>query len=147
MEQQPTVEYAKQSLTDHAASKGEALFAKYGPHIGWTELQFILADREFVRYPCEIVFDAAPLQEGEFAHPVAKGELPENGFRIHVHPYFALRPEDVPFLVLYHLVVVNYGDCGSSDDAEIFGANALGIGKEAYYEKLCQFADEISAPA
>ena len=51
------------------------LRAKYGPHIGWRELQQILADRTQVRYPCEIIFDAGPLDPGEFAHLVPKGEV------------------------------------------------------------------------
>jgi hypothetical protein len=44
-------------------------------------------------------------------------------------------------LVLYQLVVVNYGEFASSDDAEIFGAAALGISREMYYQALCQMAD------
>src|SRR6185503_16845032 len=67
-----TTEDARQSLNAHVASKGLEIREKYGPRIGWAELQRILQDRSCVRYPCEIAFDATPLEPGEFAHPVAK---------------------------------------------------------------------------
>jgi hypothetical protein len=141
-----TIEDARQSLTAHVADKGAEVHAKYGPHIGWNELLRILDDRVCVRYPCEIVFDAGPLQAGEFAHPVAKTERPEDGFRMFVHPYFSTQLERVPYLVLYQLVLVNYGEFASPEDAETFGASVLGLPAEDYYRALCEMADEISAP-
>src|SRR5262245_36682137 len=127
MSKQLTTEDARQSLTEHAAAKGSEIREKYGPHIGWVELQRILQDRTCVRYPCEILFDAAGLRPGEFAHPVPKGERPEAGYTMFVHPLLLLQLERVPLLVLYQLVLVNYGDFASTDDAESFGANALGL--------------------
>ncbi len=147
MSKQLTSEDARQSLTAHAAAKGLEIREKYGPHIGWKELQQILQDRSCVRYPCEILFDAAGLQPGEFAHPVAKGEQPEAGFTIFVHPLLLLQLERVPPLVLYQLVLVNYGDFASADDAESFGANALGLSKDDYYRTLCELVDELTATA
>ena len=146
MSKQLTVDDFQQSLIAHVAAKGDEVREKFGPDIGWNELLRILEDRSVVRYPCEIVFDAAPLQEGEFAHPVANGVQPEAGFKICVHPFFATQLSRVPNLVLYQLVLVNYGDFASSDDAEIFGANALGIPKDDYYKALCDMADEIGEP-
>src|SRR4051812_3954882 len=110
MAKQLTADDARQSLSAHVAEKGADIFAKYGPQIGWKELQLILQDRASVRYPTEIVFDSTPLQSGEVAVPVAKGEKPEEGFAIHVHPIFMTQLQRVPWLVLYQLVVVNYGD-------------------------------------
>jgi hypothetical protein len=144
MGKQLTVEDAKQSLTDHVASKGADLRDKYGPTLGWTELEQILEDKDFVRYPCAIKFDATELQQGEFAHPVANGDRPEDGYTMYVHPYFATQRERVPHLVLYQLVEVNYGGFASSDDAEAFGAAALGLTKEAYYQAICALADELT---
>jgi hypothetical protein len=46
--------------------------------------------------------------------------------------------------VFYQLVRVNYGEFASADDAEVFGASALGLSRDAYYESLCQLADQIS---
>jgi hypothetical protein len=143
MPTQLTTEDARQSLTAHVAAKGEEIRAKYGPHLGWKELQQILNDRTCVRYPCDIVFDAAPLQPEEFAHPVAKGETPEAGFTIFVHPFFMTQLDRVPSLVLYQLVLVNYGDFASAEDAETFGASALGLARDDYYRALCELADTI----
>jgi hypothetical protein len=51
--------------------------------------------------------------------------------------------EQVPLLVLYQLVLVNYGAFASSDDAETFGAAALGLARDEYYGTLCRLADEL----
>jgi hypothetical protein len=145
MSTQLTADDFRQSLAAHVAAKGDELHRKYGPHIGWKELLLILEDRSAARYPCEIVFDAGPLQPGEFAHPVACGELPEAGFRIYVHPFFAADLDRVPLLVLYQLVLVNYGEFASADDAELFGSSALGITRDEYYLALCEMADALAA--
>jgi hypothetical protein len=143
MPQQLTENDARESLTAHVAAKGAEVHEKYGPHIGWSELLLILLDRSCVRYPCEILFDAAALERGEFAFPATKGDSPEDGFTIHVHPLFSLQLDRVPYLVLYQLVLVNYGPFASADDAEIFGSSALGLSREEYYKALCEMADQI----
>ena len=140
---QLTVEDAKQSLNAHVAAKGAEIREKYGPHIGWHELTQILNDRSCVRYPCEIVFDAGPLQPGELAYPMAKGERPDAGFTLYMHPLMMMRLEKVPHVVLYQLVLVNYGEFASADDAETFGANVLDLPRDAYYQTLCELADAI----
>ena len=141
-----TLDDGRLSLNAHVASKADEIRAKYGPHIGWSELLQILEDRACVRYPCEVVFDAGPLHEGEFGHPVAKGDRPEDGFTLYIHPFFATQLPRVPWLVLYQLVLVNYGNFASPEDAETFGAHALGISNDEYYNKLCEMADEIASP-
>jgi hypothetical protein len=143
MSKQLTTDDFKESLNAHVAAKGEEIRARYGPEIGWRELSKILNDRSAVRYPCEIVFDAAPLMEGEFAHAQPNGENPADGFKIYVHPLYSLQLSRVPLMVLYQLVRVNYGDFASSDDAETFGASALGWSKDDYYRALCRMADEV----
>ncbi len=45
--------------------------------------------------------------------------------------------------MLYQLVLVNYGEFASAEDAEAFGAGALGISKDEYYVALCEMVDEI----
>ncbi len=139
-----TLEDGRQSLAAHVAAKGAEIRAKYGPAIGWAQLTRMLADRECVRYPCELAFDAAPLQPDECAYPEPKGERPEDGFRLCVHPYFSVDPDRVPLLALYQIVSINYGAFASPNDAEAFGAAVLGIPKEEYYQALCAMADEIS---
>ena len=143
MPTQLTADDAKQSLNAHVAAKGVEIFDKYGPAIGWKQLLQILADRACVRYPCQLVFDATPLGPGEFAHPVAKSENPEGGFTMCVHPCFMTQLQSVPYLVLYQLVLVNYGEFASPDDAETFGASALGLNKDEYYQTLCELADQL----
>ena len=143
MEKKLTVEDAKQSLTAHAADKGAQVREKFGPDIGWTELQALLEERSLVRYPCTIVFDTAGLQPGEMAHPEPMGANPEDGFKIFVHPVLMTRLSEVPAVVLYQLVLVNYGEFASADDGEVFGAQALGISVEEYYDKLCEIADSL----
>ena len=138
-----TEDDARESLNVHVESKGVEIREKYGSTLGWDELNKILNDRSFVRYPCEISFDETALQPGEFAYPKQNSASPKDGFTIHVHSLYADQPEVVPALVLYQLVVVNYGDFASSDDAETFGAAALGITKEDYYQMLCRLADQL----
>lgn len=139
-----TLDDARESLSAHVAAKGAEIRAKYGPDIGWSQLKRILADRDFVRYPCELVFDAVPLLPDECAYPAPIGEAPEDGFRLCVHPYFSVDPSRVPWLALYQLVSINYGAFASPADAEAFGAAVLGIAQDEYYAALCAMADEIS---
>jgi hypothetical protein len=138
------IEDARESLTAHVAAKGVEIRAKFGPAIGWSQLQLILDDPECVRYPCELAFDAGPLEPGECAYPEPKGEIPEDGFRLCIHPYFSVEPARVPMLALYQIVSINYGAFASPHDAETFGAAVLGIAQEDYYAALCAMADEIS---
>lgn len=140
MAKQLTADDARQSLNAHVAAKGSDLFLKYGP-VGYAGLAAVLEDREFVRYPCKIAFDAARLQPGEFAHPEQNGAHPEEGFTLWVHPLYLMQLEKVPYLVYYQLVAVNYGEFASADDAETFGAAALGLLTDEYYAELCTLAD------
>jgi hypothetical protein len=140
---QLTDQDAKQSLTAHVEAKGIEVFVKYGPRLDWGELQRLLGDRAFVRYPCEIVFDGGQLLPGECAHPIQKGANPEEGFTMCVHPMFMLQLERVAYLVLYQLVAVNYGEFASFEEAETFGAAALGLTRDEYYAELCRLADEL----
>ena len=143
MATQLTAEDARQSLTAHVEAKGVEVFLKYGVQFDWAALPALLADRAFVRYPCEIAFDEAQLLPGELAHPVQKGESPEEGFTMFVHPALAGQMERVAAVVLYQLVVVNYGEFASLEEAETFGAAALGLTRDEYYAKLCALADQI----
>ncbi|MBI5767309.1 MAG: hypothetical protein HZA93_05900 [Verrucomicrobia bacterium] len=143
MAQQLTADDAKQSLAAHVGTKGLEIFSKYGPTIDWVSLTRLLGDRAYVRYPVEIAFDDRQLLPGEFAQPVQKGDRPEDGFTMCVHPVYQTQPELVPALVLYQLVAVNYGVFASSDDAETFGAAALGLTRDEYYALICDAADQL----
>ncbi|HAM73902.1 MAG TPA: hypothetical protein DCM86_19910 [Verrucomicrobiales bacterium] len=143
MATQLTAEDARSSLTEHAASKGVEIHEAYGPNLGWNELLSLLKDRRFVRYPCAVKFDEADLEPGEFGHASPVGDRPDAGFVISIHPFFLTQLDRVPALVLYQLVLVNYGDFASPDDAEAFGAAALGLPREAYYEQICDLSDQL----
>ncbi|MEY4938806.1 MAG: hypothetical protein RIQ93_541 [Verrucomicrobiota bacterium] len=143
MATQLTAEDARQSLTSHVEQKGVEVFVKYGAVADVATLDRLLADRVYVRYPCELVFDVTPLQPGEFAHPEQKGSSPEEGFTMFVHPEFESQPENVARAVLYQLVAVNYGEFASSAEAETFGAAALGITRDEYYDLLCGLSAQV----
>ena len=145
MATQLTANDAKQSLNAHVAAKGAAIFDKYGPTIGWLQLQAILQDPACVRYPCELLFESSRLNPGEFAYPEPKGDAPEAGFTLLVHPIYMTQLAMVPYLALYQLVAVNYGEFASAEDAETFAAAALGLPREDYYQELCNLADELGA--
>lgn len=144
---QLTAEDGRNSLAIHVEAKGAEIHAKYGPEIGWGELLQIVNDDACVRYPCEVIFDDAELHPGEMAHPIANGDHPRHGFKIFVHPLLMTDLSRVSAVVLYQLVVVNYGEFASSDDAEIFGAAALGMPRENYYNLLCGISDELAEAA
>ncbi len=145
MAKQLTAEDARQSLLAHVEAKGLEAYLKFGPVMDGAALQRLLADRAFVRYPCEIVFDAGPLEPGEFAVPLPKGERPEDGFTMVVHPCFEQNVDHLAYAVLYQLVPVNYGEFASADEAETFGAAALGLTRDEYYDALCDISDQLGA--
>ena len=140
----PTSTEAKQSLNAHVAEKGREVHEKYGSAMGWKTLEAMMQDREVVRYPCRISFTNEGLMEGEFAYPHPLGNRPEDGFEIRVHPVFMTELSQVSHLVLYQLVAVNYGDFASIEDAETFGAAALGVDRESYYLAVCDLADRVA---
>jgi hypothetical protein len=106
-------------------------------------MQPLLADRDVVRFPVEVVFDDGPLHEGEFAWADLVGDVPGAGFRLAIHPFFEGHGSALPLLIAYHIPSINYGPIVSSDDAEAFGAELLGLEVEAYYDRLCSLTDAI----
>jgi hypothetical protein len=133
----------REHLGAELVSKAAEIRQKYGPDIGWDELQRLLQDRNCAPFPCEIRFDAGPLLPGEFGHPVPKGPSREEGFIIYLHPFYATQLASVPYLVLHQLVLINYGDSATADDAETFGSLVLGVSKEDYYHVLCELSGQI----
>jgi hypothetical protein len=136
-------EAVHQRLSADLALKAAEIRHKYGPEIGWDKLQMLLGDRALMPFPCEIRFDATPLLPGEFGHPVAKGPSQEQGFILYLHPSFASQLSRVSYLVLHQLVLANYGDQATPDDAETFGSLVLGLTKEDYYRALCDLSGQI----
>lgn len=134
------------SLQVHAAAKGAELRARHPALANATALAALLGDRDFVRYPCVLRFDAGPLLPGECAYALPLGERPEDGFAICVHPHFGGDWARVVPLVLYQVAAVNYGVFAAPADAEAFGAGALGLDVDSYYRILCELSDELYPP-
>jgi hypothetical protein len=139
----PTVEDGQQALRDHVREKAMAARLKYGLYIDAETILDMLDDREVVRYPTGVRFDAAPLQPGEFAVAEPLGARPEHGYALFIHPWFQEQPEVWPLLIAYHVVDINYGEIATAAEAELYGATLLGLEIEAYYEALCELADSI----
>lgn len=135
-------EAAHQGLRADLSARAAEIRQKYGPTIDWDVLQALLRDRQLIPFPCEIQFDAAPLLPGEFGHAEPKGPTPQDGFVIYLHPLYAKQLARVAYLVLHQLVLINY-DLATADDAEMFGAMALGLSKEVYYQALCELSGQI----
>lgn len=140
----PTERDAKAGLRDHVLERAELARARYGPVIDDGAILRILDDRDIVRYPAGVRFDAEALRPGEFAWAAPMGEHPRDGFCIFVHPRYERQRELWPLILAYHLPTINYADIASSDDCELFGATLLGLDIEDYYAQLCVLSDELS---
>lgn len=137
----------RRSLIEHATTKALDARVRFGPVVGYDEVLAMLEDASVVRYPTRIAFDTVGLDAGMFAYAQQCGSVPSDGFVVHVHPQFEGRREDLPLLIAYHLVTVNYGDVADATTAEHFGAALLGLDAEDYYRRLCVLADELDAPS
>jgi len=135
-----------EALRGHVVEKALAARRKHGPEIDAASLARLLADKEVVRFPTTLAFDASRLQPGEFAYAAANGLRPSAGFTLCVHPHFEHRPEALPLLVAYHIPTINYLDVVTNREAELFGAALLGLPVEDYYARLCALADELGGP-
>jgi len=134
---------ADPAFNAHLKARAAAARDRYGPAIDAAALARLLADREIVRWPTELCFDARPLQEGEFAYPQPLGFHPSDGFCLFVHPHFEQRPDALPLLVAYHIPSINYGSIAEARHAELYGATLLGLDVEVYYRELCALADSM----
>ena len=127
----------------HCLDKGHKLRQKYGKAIDHELLKTILKDEEFVRYPVRLLFDSTKVEKGMFAVTERVSTDASAGFIIYIHECFKKRLGDVPALVFYHVVAVNYGEFATHNEAEEFGSSALGMEKEEYYQLLCCLTDQI----
>lgn len=143
MARQLQSEGGRQGLRVQMAARAAEIHQKYGPDLDWNQLLRLLEDRSLVPFSCEIRFDAEPLLAGEFAHTLPRGPRNEDGFTIYIHPCYVDQLARVPYLVLYQLVLINYGTEVTADDAEMFGSRALGLTKDQYYSALCELSGQV----
>lgn len=131
------------ALRDHILARASAARDRHGPAIDGPTILRMLDDREFVRYPLGVRFDAAALQPREFAHAIPLGNYPSQGFCLFIHPAFEQRPDLWPLIIAYHIAPVNYGEIADAEDCELLGATLLGLDVETYYARLCEIADSL----
>ena len=146
MAQKLTEHDGRIALRDHIRDKTAAARAKHGPIIDDAAILRLLDDRDVVRYPVGIRFDATPLVSGEFAHAVALGNHPREGYCLFIHPAFERQRDVWPLLIAYHIPPINYGDIADPEDCELFGAGLLGLGVDEYYGLLCELTDSVWPP-
>ena len=140
----PTVEEGYEALRSHLVERALMARDRYGPSFDLAAIDRLLEDRELVRFPARIEFDAQALMPGEFGWAKPLGDRPSDGFALTLHPSFEEQPEIIPLLVAYHLVSINYLDLATHEEAELFGATLLGMEVDAYYDRLCELVDGLS---
>ena len=143
MPDHPSEADGKRALRDHVLDRARVAHAKHGPLITGDSMLRLLDDREIVRYPVAVRFEALGLQPGEFAHAEQNGEHPRDGFTLFVHPSLRSRPDALPLVMAYHIPPINYGDIAEPEDCEAFGAALLNLPVAEYYRRLCDIADSL----
>ena len=138
-----SAESGYEALRSHLIERASVARERYGPAMDLAAMEALLEDREFVRFPTQVGFDAEPLVANEFAWVKPMGERPSDGFTIVIHPFFKGAAADLPLLIAYQLVAVNYLDLATGEEAEAFGSTLLGIEREEYYQRVCELADSI----
>ncbi|MCA8959524.1 MAG: hypothetical protein KDC38_03375 [Planctomycetes bacterium] len=143
MSERLTEHDARVALRDHVLEKAEAARRRYGDLRGRGDLLRLLSDSDVLRYPVQLRFDASELEPGEFGYVRPNAEDPRQGFVLFVHPSLEHDFDACVRAVLYHLVVVNYGEIATGAEAEAFGASILGVDVEQYYCDLCELSDRL----
>jgi len=132
-------------LLPRAEALGRAARAQYGPDLDKRTLLELLDDRRYVFHPTHFVFDAEPLQKGEFGWVQRLGEAPEEGYILYIHPHFRDH-EDLPMLIAYQMVVPNWDGVADDEVALRFAGALFDRDPEAIYRRVCELADAIPDP-
>ncbi|MET0081309.1 MAG: hypothetical protein ABW119_22880 [Candidatus Thiodiazotropha lotti] len=127
----------------HAREKAEEIRRRYNRVIDYQAVLEMIEDRKSVRYPVKLRFVSEGIEPGMFARTEPNSENPDDGYTIILHNCFEHRYDDLPMLILYQLVLVNYGDLATANDAEIFGATILGMDRDTYYQQIAALVDEV----
>ncbi|MCA9544935.1 MAG: hypothetical protein KC613_11115 [Myxococcales bacterium] len=130
--------HGRNALRQHLLSVAERAASRHGPHWDGAALAAVLDDREVVRFPTTVAFEARGLTPGTFGRTVWAEDL--RRCTLHVHPHFQGHPE-LPLLVLYLVPTISYGRMPTADDCLAFGAMALGLHEDEYHARLCALTD------
>jgi hypothetical protein len=131
------------AVSMHASEKAKDIRSRYGTDIDYETLLDILNDRKSTRYPVQLRFSTDNIEPGMFALTEALSENPDDGYVITLHSALEERRDILPALILYQLVLVNYGDLATANDAELFGSTVLDVGREHYYEQIVSLTDSL----
>jgi hypothetical protein len=140
-EKTPTEEDGRRALLEHARERGSWIHENFGPKLTDEVLLEALKNTSVARYPVKISYGGCDIPEDTFGICELQGDNPAQGYSIQLHSYYKDRQDCLAPLVLYLLVKVNYGEAADSEVAEHFGAAALGIPVDDYYEDLCRMVD------
>lgn len=124
---------------------GKYIRKEYGPEIDYEQMQKVLLDPACVFHKTKMVFDDHPLREGEFAYMHQVDANPSKGFMLYMHPCFKDDENALPYLMAYHLVVVNFGREAPYEMAEKLGATIFGMNEEAYYQKVLSLYEKMTS--
>jgi len=127
----------------HAAEKAKEIRARHGPDIYYSTVLRIIEDRKSTRYPVQIRFVSEGIEPGMFARTEQVSEDLDEGYVISLHSHFQDRADVLPALILYQLVLVNYGDLATAHDAEVFGSGVLGLAQDTFYEQIVSLTDAL----
>ena len=143
MNQKLTVEDGKKALVDHVSAKALDIVEKYGVLNSLEQLNALLKDSSFIRFPVEVQFIDAVVDGETFGFVDKKEENPSGGYIINLHQN--VKDDEILMIAMtmYLLVTVNYGDFAGFEEAEVFGSISMGMDKEEYYQMLCNAVDNI----
>ncbi len=131
------------AVTLHAVEKAKEIRARYGSPIDYQAVLRMFDDRKATRYPVQLQFVDQGIEPGLFARTAPISEDPDAGYLISMHAKLAGREDILPGLILYQLVLVNYGDLATANDAELFGATLLDMERDDYYAQIVEITDAL----
>ena len=131
------------AVTLHAVEKAKAIRAQYGDPIDYQAILRMFDDRKATRYPVRLQFVDEGIEPGMFARTEPLSDNLDDGYLISMHTGLEGREDILPPLILYQLVLVNYGDLATANDAELFGATLLGMERDDYYQLICTITDSL----
>jgi len=129
----------------HANEKAREILHRFGPVIDYPTVLKILEDRKSTRYPVTLHFTTDAIEPGMYGMTRAVSENPDDGYIVSLHSALESRHDVLPALILYQLVMVNYGDLATANDAEIFGATILQMDREDYYRHIVDLTNALWA--
>jgi hypothetical protein len=128
-------------LAEHARLRVDDAHARLGGPLCAANMEQFLGDSACLRWKTRVVFDDAPLEAHQFAHPVVSGPPENRECTLYVRPIYARYPESLPYFAAYFAAVINYGIAAGPELCEMYGAGLMALSREAFYDAICRWAD------